>query len=158
MSKEAQLALSEEVEQLEHEADMLVLARKRFDAEHLDPDATELNKITLAALSESVYSGAERALSLVAREFDRSPVVKTETWHRDLILQMAAPVGSRSAVLSPATAAMMNDLRGFRHKVRSHYGSALMAERVCEVAVDAEILARAVATEIRAFLDRYAAA
>lgn len=58
MSDEAWLALRDEAAQLRHEGDMLVAARNRFDAERADTSASELNKITLAALCESVYSGA----------------------------------------------------------------------------------------------------
>lgn len=131
---------------------MLVAGRRRFDQERADRSASELNKITLAAVCESVYSGAERALALIAREFDGAPVAKSDTWHKDLILRMGAMFEAREAVLSKTSMALMHDLRGFRHKVRSHYGSVLVPERVREISIDAEALARGVSADIEVFL------
>jgi hypothetical protein len=66
---------------------------------------------------------------------------------------MGTPFGTREAVLSAPSLALMDDLRGFRHKVRSHYGSVLVPERVREVSLDAEALARGVAVDISVFLN-----
>lgn len=140
--------LTEEATSLRGEAAMLVAARARYDRELADAQASELNKITLAALCESVYSGAERALLMIAKEMDGAPIGKTDSWHRDLIERMRNPYGSRGPVLSPASANLMDELRGFRHKVRSHYGAAMIAARVRELSQRAEALATDVASDL----------
>lgn len=150
----AERALRDELSALRAEADLVAAARRRLDQEAESPEATAINKIALAALVESVYSGAERALALIAREIDRNPVVKTGSWHREIIERMSAPAERRGAVLSTLSAELMNDLRGFRHKVRSHYGNALNTEIVRERSHEAERMARAIAEDIEAFLER----
>lgn len=142
--------LAEEIADLRREAGMLTAARDRYDREIADLQASELNKVTLAAVCESVYSGAERVLLMIATELDGSPITKSDSWHRDLIDRMRNPFGSRPPVLSPISAGLMNELRGFRHKVRSHYGSMMIGDRVRELSFQAEALANALASDLEA--------
>lgn len=154
----AERALRDELSALRTEADLVAAARGRFDQEAGNAEDSAINKIALAALIESVYSGAERSLSLIAREIDRNPIAKTDSWHREVIKRMSAPARGREAVLSPSSAELMNDLRGFRHKVRSNYGSSLIAATVRERSEQAERMARSVAGDIETFLDKSAGA
>lgn len=144
------VALDEEIADLLREAKMLDLACARLDRPVDDPDETSLNTIALAAVCESVYSGTERALMLVAREMDGQAIEKSGAWHKALIDRMAAPFQDRQAVLSPETAALMDELRSFRHKVRSHYGSVLDTDRVREVALLAKRFSQAVTIDLAA--------
>lgn len=122
------------------------------DAEPKDPLLRDFHTAGSAAVIESIYTGIERLLATVAREIDGCPIEKDEAWHRALIERMSHPYGDRTAVLSPATTELMNVLRGFRHKVRRSYSTALDAAIVHERAYQALALAGQIAADIHAFL------
>ena len=67
------------------------------------------------------YSGLERLFEIIARQVDEQVPVG-ETWHRDLLLQMARDVPEiRPAVISRDNAATLDEFRRFRHLVRNVY-------------------------------------
>jgi hypothetical protein len=69
----------------------------------------------------SFYSGLERLFELIARHIDRD-VPRSDTWHRDLLEQMARDIPEiRPAVLSRETANAADEFRRFRHLVRNVY-------------------------------------
>jgi hypothetical protein len=76
------------------------------------------------------YSGLERLFELIAVQVDgQAPA--GETWHRDLLDRMAAPVAeTRPAVLQPQSAAALDDFRKFRHIVRNVYTASLDPARM----------------------------
>jgi len=85
---------------------------------------------------QSFYSGNERLFELIARRVDEV-VPGGETWHRDLLRQMAREIeGRRPAVISEASAAELELCRRFRHLVRNLYAMDLAPERMAPV-VDA---------------------
>ena len=85
---------------------------------------------------QSFYSGNERLFELIARRVDEV-VPGGETWHRDLLRQMAREIeGRRPAVISEASAAGLELCRRFRHLVRNLYAMDLAPERMAPV-VDA---------------------
>jgi hypothetical protein len=85
---------------------------------------------------QSFYSGNERLFELIARRVDEV-VPGGETWHRDLLRQMARESeGRRPAVISEASAAGLELCRRFRHLVRNLYAMDLAPERMAPV-VDA---------------------
>lgn len=80
----------------------------------------------------SVYSGLETILKTVADEIDHYAPAGAD-WHAKLLEAMALPIeGIRPAVLSPGTYALLNELRKFRHVVRSNYGMDLNDRGVTE--------------------------
>jgi len=67
------------------------------------------------------YSGLERLFEIVARQVDQD-VPAGETWHRDLLVQMARDLPEvRPAVISQDNAVALDELRRFRHLVRNVY-------------------------------------
>lgn len=76
------------------------------------------------------YSGLERVFELVARHVDRN-LPEGETWHRDLLQQMAEDLpDTRPAVISPENAATIDEFRRFRHLVRNVYTIDLAPEKM----------------------------
>jgi hypothetical protein len=100
----------------------------------------------LASAIEKIYGGCERVMLSVVKTVDGKAVRSDEGWHRTLLLRMSSPFGdSRPAVLSQETMAELDKLRSFRHRERNSYGSALIVDRVLELAADA-VLAPAMLT------------
>jgi len=69
----------------------------------------------------SFYSGLEKIFELIARHVDQT-LPKGETWHRDLLQQMAQDVPRRRpAVISQESVPTLDEFRRFRHLVRNVY-------------------------------------
>ena len=64
------------------------------------------------------YSGLERLFEVIGRQLDQA-VPASETWHRDLLLQMARDLEDiRPAVISQENVSALDEFRRFRHLVR----------------------------------------
>lgn len=105
-----------------------------------------------AALNlHSFYSALERLLTLIVRHIDRS-LPDGETWHRELLLQVAADVpGVRPAVIGAETAHRLDELRRFRHLVRNVYTFSLQPEKMQPVFAELERLWVQLQAELLAF-------
>jgi len=76
------------------------------------------------------YSGLERLFELVARHVDQA-VPAGETWHRDLLEQVAHDrTNVRPAVIGQETARTLDEFRRFRHLVRNVYTINLVPEKM----------------------------
>jgi hypothetical protein len=76
------------------------------------------------------YSGLERLFELIARTVDQK-LPDGETWHRDLLQQMAQDLpDARPAVISQDIAVAADEFRRFRHLVRNVYTIDLAPERM----------------------------
>lgn len=72
------------------------------------------------------YSGVERLFELTARHIDEA-VPTGESWHQDLINQMAQEMPNvRPAMISADVAAGLDEYRRFRHLVRNAYATNLV--------------------------------
>lgn len=79
------------------------------------------------------YSGIERLLEIVARQIDRATPSR-ETWHRDLLEQMAQNYADvRPAVISQPSALGLDEFRRFRHLVRNVYATNLVPEKIANL-------------------------
>lgn len=76
------------------------------------------------------FSGVERLFQLTARYIDETQP-DGESWHQQLLSLMAreAP-GARPAVISPETAADLDEYRRFRHLVRNIYATNLVPAKM----------------------------
>jgi hypothetical protein len=69
----------------------------------------------------SFYSGLERLFELIARQVDQN-LPDSQTWHRDLLQQMAEDLTDlRPGVISQESAVLVDEFRRFRHLVRNVY-------------------------------------
>jgi len=90
-----------------------------------DQDAF-LNSVALNL--HGFYNGLERVMELVALEIDGG-TLGGETWHAELLRQMALEVPSvRPAMLSADSGRRLDEYRKFRHRVRHIYAAQLNAD------------------------------
>lgn len=76
------------------------------------------------------YSGVERLFELTARHIDQA-APKGESWHQDLINQMAQEMPDvRPAMISADVAAGLDEYRRFRHLVRNVYATNLVPSKM----------------------------
>ncbi|MFQ5855841.1 MAG: antitoxin [Anaerolineae bacterium] len=76
------------------------------------------------------YSGLERLFELIARHVDRN-LPSGDTWHRDLLEQMAEEMpGVRPAVIHQTNAHALDEFRRFRHLVRNVYTFNLIPDKM----------------------------
>jgi hypothetical protein len=117
-----------------------------------DPD--EQAYVDSAALNlHGFYSGLERLFELIARHVDRNPPAG-ETWHRDLLQQMADEVPSvRPAVISQDNAHALDEFRRFRHLVRNVYTFNLIPDKMEPLTSTLPRLWPQVRAELLAFAD-----
>jgi len=101
----------------------------------------------------SFYSGLERLFELIARHLDRS-LPKGETWHRDLLLQMAQDVADvRPAVIDQDSVQSLDEFRRFRHLVRNVYTMNLAPDRMASLMSVLPGLWERLRAELLAFAD-----
>jgi hypothetical protein len=118
------------LEDAEAEARQLDAAECLFEAVASSDAASWARRVARAFAVESVYSGIEGILKLVAAKVD-GRVPEGPDWHRLLLDQMSRALpGVRPAVLGAATGQLLDELRRFRHVVRIHYGSSLDGAKV----------------------------
>ena len=78
----------------------------------------------------SFYSGVERLFELTARHIDQA-VPDGESWHQDLVSQMAQQMSDvRPAMISADVAAGLDEYRRFRHLVRNIYATNLVPAKM----------------------------
>ena len=76
------------------------------------------------------YSGIERLFELTARHIDQA-VPTGESWHQDLINQMAQEMPNvRPAMISADVADGLDEYRRFRHLVRNVYATNLVPSKM----------------------------
>ena len=79
------------------------------------------------------YSGLEKLFELIARQVDQN-LPDGETWHRDLLQQMAQDLPDvRPAVIGQESAVMADEFRRFRHLVRNVYTTNFDPEKMARL-------------------------
>ena len=82
------------------------------------------------------YSGVERIFEQIAKQIDRNPPAKSEQWHKNLLQQMSIAIPQvRDIVIRPSNLANLDELRRFRHVIRSHYAYKLDIDKILDLAV-----------------------
>lgn len=82
-----------------------------------------------AQVMQSVYSGIEGLMLLVAKKIDNVDL-GGQAWHQTLLDQMSLPTHNRPRMFSEATVEKMRIYLGFRHLVRHNYSHRLREDRV----------------------------
>ena len=101
----------------------------------------------------SFYSGIERLFELIARHIDSS-IPDGETWHRDLLNQMACEVADiRPAVIDQNNAKLLDEFRRFRHLVRNVYTINLVPDKIKKLVSNLPKLWNSLQAELLAFAD-----
>lgn len=83
------------------------------------PDAAVgvIETAAACALLHSFYTEIEKILKLIAREWDGS-VPSSDSWHKDLLIQMSKPAPLRPAVISGTPVETLSEFLAFRHLFR----------------------------------------
>jgi hypothetical protein len=69
------------------------------------------------AMLHSFYTEIEKILKISAREWDgQSP--SSDSWHKDLLIQMSQPTDTRPAVVSTDLVEVLSEFLAFRHLFR----------------------------------------
>jgi hypothetical protein len=89
---------------------------------------------SIALNLHGVYTGIERIFEVIAKKIDQ--IFPTgDKWHRDLLEQMSVDIPKvRKAVITEETRLILDELRRFRHLVRSAYSCQLDEEKVLIIA------------------------
>ncbi|MFN6235925.1 hypothetical protein [Microcystis sp.] len=89
---------------------------------------------SIALNFHGVYTGIERIFEAIAKKIaQRFPT--GDKWHRDLLEQMSVDIPKvRKAVITEETRLILDELRRFRHLVRSAYSCQLDEEKVLIIA------------------------
>jgi hypothetical protein len=99
------------------------------------------------------YSGVERLFELIARRVDHN-LPTSQTWHRDLLEQMAHDIpGIRPAVIDQDRVRALDEFRRFRHLVRNVYTMNLVPEKMTGLLTSLTGLWPSLCAELSAFAD-----
>ncbi len=89
---------------------------------------------SIALNLQGIYTGIERIFQVIAKEIDLR-VPTGDKWHLDLLEQMTVDIPNvRNAVITEETRLILDELRRFRHVVRSAYSFQLDKEKVLVIA------------------------
>nr|WP_048327404.1 hypothetical protein [Crocosphaera watsonii]CCQ70372.1 hypothetical protein CWATWH0402_4101 [Crocosphaera watsonii WH 0402] len=89
---------------------------------------------SIALNLHGIYTGIERIFEVIATEIDLS-LPTGNKWHRDLLDQMAVSIPDvRKEVITEETRTALDELRRFRHVIRSAYSFQLDKQKVLNVA------------------------
>jgi hypothetical protein len=80
-------------------------------------DVGVIETAAACALLHSFYTEIEKILKLIAREWDVS-VPSSDSWHKDLLIQMSKPAPNRPAVISETLVETLSEFLAFRHLFR----------------------------------------
>jgi hypothetical protein len=80
-------------------------------------DADDIERAAACAMLHSFYTQIEKALTLIAREWD-GKMPTSEFWHRDLLKQMATVTERRPAVIPEFLLPALGEFLAFRHLFR----------------------------------------
>ncbi len=77
----------------------------------------DIETAAACAMLHSLYTEIEKILMLIAREWD-GRVPSSDSWHKALLNQMAAPTERRPAVISTDLVETLSEFLAFRHLFR----------------------------------------
>jgi hypothetical protein len=77
----------------------------------------DIETAAACAMLHSFYTEIEKILMLIAREWD-GRVPSSDSWHKALLNQMAAPTERRPAVISTDLVETLSEFLAFRHLFR----------------------------------------
>jgi hypothetical protein len=82
-----------------------------------EPELPVMETAAACTMLHSFYTEIEKILKLIALDLDRK-IPSSESWHRDLLSQMAATTESRPAVITADLVTRLTELLAFRHLFR----------------------------------------
>lgn len=111
-----------------------------------------LERTALGAVLQSFYNGVENIFQTIAKRVDLE-IPSGESWHRDLLYQMASFIESRKPVISQTTVERLRPYLGFRHVVRHTYTFVLEWPKMQKLIWELADVWTAVKSDVESFLD-----
>ena len=138
--------------ELENLSQLVRLAEQRIASARMKPDEADAYIESAALHLQSFYTAAEQILTRIAENINGN-LPGGETWHADLLRQMTYEVpGRRPAILRLETHDLLDELRGFRHRVRNIYTFRLNPERVTSLVDDLPKTYAALSQDLETFI------
>lgn len=109
-------------------------------------------EIEIAKHLYDVYMGMETIFRQIAKEIDEY-IPQSETWHKDLLIQMTEARVERSPVISHETAKRLEQILGFRHVFTHQYSIKIDYKQTEKNAKNIELLFEDFSKEIDIFID-----
>jgi hypothetical protein len=114
-----------------------------------EPTRVELS--ALGMMLHSFYMGAENIFKRVAVEIDGG-LPKSESWHRDLLANMAQASPRRTPVISAGLRETLKDYVGFRHVFRNAYSFHLEWSEMAPLVLNLQATLDSLAQELGQFI------
>lgn len=115
--------------------DNIVRYRQRLE-QSVEPFEQEILTKALGAELQSFYTGAERIFEKIAKNVDRTSQSKSANWHKSLLDRMVKELPEvRDPVISSQTWKILDELRRFRHVIRSNYLHQLKTNLILDLAL-----------------------
>lgn len=138
--------------EMENLGQLVQLAEQRIASARKDPEEADAYIESAALHLQSFYTAVEQILTRIAENINGS-LPGGETWHADLLRQMTYEIpGLRPAILRLETHDLLDELRGFRHRVRNIYTFRLNPERVTSLAGDLPQTYAALSQDLKIFI------
>ena len=102
------------------------------------------------AMLHSFYTEIEKILKLVARDWD-GDLPASDSWHRDLLVQMSTATPRRPAVLSKGLVDVLNEFLAFRHLFRGASIALMRWEKLHPLVAKVDRTYECTKTELEAF-------
>ncbi len=100
-----------------------------------NPEEREILTKAIGSDLHSFYTGAERIFEQIAKKIDKTSPLDSARWHQQLLQQMTAKIPKvREPIISESNFANFDELRGFRHVMRSNYAHKLDTNKVIKLA------------------------
>lgn len=120
---------------------------------HTVPEDQDVYLDSAALNLHGFYSVLERLFELVARHVDQE-LPTGESWHRELLFQMAQDLPERRpAMISPESVSRLDEVRRFRHLVRNVYTFNLDPEKMESILTYLPDLFQKIKAELLSFAD-----
>jgi hypothetical protein len=133
----------------------LAIVREQFQPLVLiSSDATVgvIETAAACAMLHSFYTEIEKILKLCAREWDgQSP--SSDSWHKDLLLQMSQATPKRPPVISPGLVEVLSEFLAFRHLFRGASIVLMRWEKLAPLIAKVDRTYEGARGEIEAFVD-----
>ncbi len=84
-----------------------------------DATASVIETAAACAMLHSFYTEIEKILKLTAREWD-GHLPSSDSWHKDLLIQMSEATAKRPAVVSGALVEVLSEFLAFRPSFAGH--------------------------------------
>jgi hypothetical protein len=82
-----------------------------------EPELPVMETAAACTMLHSSYTEIEKILKIIALDLDKK-IPSSESWHRDLLRQMATPTETRPPVISASLVTRLAELLAFRHLFR----------------------------------------